>query len=237
MSLSIVIPAYNEEKRLPGTLDQIILFLGKKKYANSEIILVIDKSKDNTLKIAKEYSIKHKNVRVIFNPRKRGKGYAVRKGILESKGDLVLFTDADLSTPITELNNFIEKAKEFSIVIGSRAHRNSKIRKKLFSRVILGSAGNFLLRMLIIRKVKDTQCGFKLFRRDAAKRLFGMSRIDGFGFDFEIVFLAQKFKYRLCECPVEWTHKDDSKVTIQSHFMTFFELFRIIRNNLAGYYR
>lgn len=234
--LSIIIPAYNEEKRLGDRLDRIDEYLDKKKI-NNEIIVVVDKSKDGTFELVKEYSKKHKNIRYLYNPKKSGKGFAVKRGILDSKGDLVLFTDADNSTSINELDKFLELIKKHDIVIGSRALKKSVVKKKLISRIILGSLGNTLLRLFLINKIRDTQCGFKLFKGDIARRLFSLSRINGFGFDFEIVFLAQKSRYNLLEYPVEWVHCEDTKVTWQSHFQTLGELAEIKLNNFLGKYR
>ena len=234
--LSIVIPAYNEEKRLPEALNRMLSYLKKRKLKN-EIIIVADKSKDNTLGIVKNYSKKYKNIRYMYNPKKQGKGYAIKKGVLASKGSLVLFTDADTSTPITELDNFMPQIKGYDIVIGSREHKDSIVKNKLISRVILGNLGNILLRLLLIRKIKDTQCGFKLFKGNIARKLFSLSRIKGFGFDFEIIFLAQKNRYRIKEMPVNWTYCGGTKVTWQSHFVTLKELFEIKLNQLLGKYR
>ena len=234
--LSIVIPAYNEEKRLPEALNRMLSYLKKRKLKN-EIIIVADKSKDNTLGIVKNYSKKYKNIRYMYNPKKQGKGYAIKKGVLASKGSLVLFTDADTSTPITELDNFMPQIKGYDIVIGSREHKDSIVKNKLISRVILGNLGNILLRLLLIRKIKDTQCGFKLFKGNIARKLFSLSRIKGFGFDFEIIFLAQKNRYRIKEMPVNWTYCGGTKVTWQSHFVTLKELFEIKLNQWLGKYR
>jgi len=234
--LSIIIPAYNEEKRIPETLNRIIRYLKEKNIGN-EIIVVVDKSKDKTLEVIQMYSKKFKNIRYIYNPKKQGKGHAVKKGILSSKGNLVLFTDADTSTPITELDRFLPMINETDIVIGSRAHKHSNIKKKLMSRVILGNLGNVLLRLFLIKKIRDTQCGFKLFKGNVARELFSLSRINGFGFDFEIVFLAQKKRYKIIESPVNWSHCDDSLVTWQSHFKTLSELFEIKINYWLGKYK
>ncbi len=234
--LSIIIPAYNEEKRIPKTLNRIMQYLKERK-ADNEIIIVVDKGKDNTLEVIQRYSKNFKNIRYIYNSKKRGKGYAIKKGILSSKGNQVLFTDADTSTPIAELDKFLPKIKENDIVIGSREHKDSVLKKKLVSRAILGYIGNILLRLFLIKKIRDTQCGFKLFKGDVAKRLFSLSKINGFGFDFEIIFLAQKLGYKICELPVTWTHCEDTKVTLQSHFRTLMDLFEIKKNNFFGYYK
>ena len=233
--ISIIIPAYNEEKRLPEALNRTLIYLKKRKLKN-EIIIVADKSKDRTLEVVKDYSKRCKNIRYIYNPKKQGKGYAIKKGILASKGSLVLFTDADTSTPITELDKFIPAIKNCDIVIGSREHKDSIVKEKLISRVILGNLGNILLRLLLIRKIKDTQCGFKLFKGNIARNLFSLSRINGFGFDFEVIFLAQKSGYKIKEMPVNWTYCEGTKVTWQSHFVTLRELFEIKLNQLLGKY-
>src|SRR3989338_5397225 len=143
--ISIIIPAYNEEKRLPEALNRLLSYLKKRKLKN-EVIIVADKSKDRTLEVVKDYSKRYKNIRYIYNPKKQGKGHAIKKGVLSSKGSLVLFADADTSTPITEFDKFIPNIKEYDIVIGSREHKDSIVKKKLLSRVILGSLGNILLR-------------------------------------------------------------------------------------------
>ena len=234
--LSIIIPAYNEEKRLPEALDRTLKYLKNRKIKN-EIIIVADKSKDRTLDVVQEYTKKFKNVCCIYNPKKQGKGHAVRKGILDSKGSLVLFIDADTSTPITELDKFLPKIKNYDIVIGSREHKDSDVKKKLISRVVLGNMGNILLRIFLIKRVRDTQCGFKLFRGNIARELFSLSRINGFGFDFEIIFLAQKKRYKIKEMPVNWVYCDDTKVTWQSHFKTLSELFEIKLNQWSGKYK
>ncbi len=233
--LSIVIPAYNEEKRLPKTLNRMLIYLKKRKLKN-EIIIAADKSKDRTLGAVRDYSKRYKNIKYIYNPKKQGKGYAIKKGILASKGSLVLFTDADTSTPITELDKFMPQIKDYDIVIGSREHRDSVVKEKLISRVILGNLGNILLRLLLIKRIKDTQCGFKLFKGNIARKLFSLSRIKGFGFDFEIIFLAQKSGYKIKEMPVNWTYCGGTKVTWQSHFVTLKELFEIKLNQLLGKY-
>ncbi len=234
--LSIIIPAYNEEKRLPEALNRMLSYLKKRKLKN-EIIIVADKSKDRTLEVVRDYSKRYKNIRYIYNPKKQGKGYAIKKGILASKGSLVLFTDADTSTPITELDKFIPEIKNYDIVIGSREHKESIVKEKLISRVILGNLGNILLRLLLIKRIRDTQCGFKLFKGNIARKLFSLSRIKGFGFDFEAIFLAQKSGCKIKEMPVNWTYCEGTKVTWQSHLITLKELFEIKLSQLLGKYR
>lgn len=234
--ISIIIPAYNEEKRIPEALNKILKYLKERKMKN-EIIVVVDKGKDRTLEVIQRYSKKYKNIKYIYNPKKQGKGYAIKKGILASKGNLVLFADADTSTPITELDKFLTKIKDYDIVIGSREHKDSDVRNKLLSRVILGNMGNFLIRRFLgVKKIRDTQCGFKLFKGKVARQLFSLSRINGFGFDFEIIFLAQKKRFKILEYPINWIYCEGTKVTWQSHFKTLSELFEIKMNYLLGKY-
>jgi len=233
--LSIVIPAYNEEKRLPKALDPMLAYL-KRKNIRHEIIIVADKGIDRTWDVVRDYAKRYRAIKYIFNEKKQGKGFALKKGVLKTKGNFVLFADADTSTPIEELDVFLPLMENADIVIGSREHKDSKVKNKLISRVILGNLGNLLLRMLLIKNVKDTQCGFKLFKGNIARELFGMSLMNGFGFDFEIIFLAQKKNYKIIECPVHWVFCDGTKVTWQSHFKTLSELFEIKMNYWKGKY-
>ncbi|MEK6876378.1 MAG: glycosyltransferase family 2 protein, partial [Nanoarchaeota archaeon] len=147
------------------------------------------------------------------------------------------FADADTSTPITELDNFMPQIKGYDIIIGSREHKDSIVKNKLVSRVVLGNLGNILLRLFLIKKIRDTQCGFKLFKGNIARKLFSLSRIKGFGFDFEIIFLAQKNGYKIKEMPVNWAYCEGTKVTWQSHFVTLRELFEIKLAHLFGKYK
>ena len=213
--LSVVIPAYNEEKRIGTTLKRIGAYLLKKDYLY-EIIVVDDGSVDGTCRLVGEIAEQIPCIRLLKNGVNRGKGYSVRKGILSSRGQLIIFSDADLSTPIEELDKlkmWIERG--YNIAIGSRALPQSRIiLRQPWYRVCMGKIFNKLVHLLAIPEIKDTQCGFKLFKGQVARFLFERQRIDGFGFDAEILFIARKSGYRVREVPVRWINSPDSRVHI-----------------------
>lgn len=226
--LSVIIPAYNEEKRLPESLQKIRAFLSRQPYA-SEVLVVDDGSKDKTCETA-EAALRGFPHRVLKNPGNRGKGYSVRHGMMEAAGEYLLFSDADLSTPIEEVQKFLPALeKEYDVVIGSRAMDQSKIKvRQNFIREGMGKTFNFLARLLTFRGIKDSQCGFKAFRRAAGRDLFSRQTLDGFGFDVEIVYLAQKLGYKLLEAPVVWLNSPQSKVRLLSDPLDMFaDLVRI----------
>lgn len=231
--LSIIIPCYNEENRIKNNLPRIINYL-EKNQPDYEVIMVIDLGKDQTLDIIKK--IKGKKTRFIINKKRMGKGHAVKQGILASKGDYVLFLDIDLSTPMEEFPKLFQYMNDYDIAIGSRALNNSKVLKKRIDRKILGSLGNVLIQIFLFKGIKDTQCGFKIFKKEAAKKIFSLQKNTGFGFDFETLFLAKKFNYKIREVPITWSHVGNSKVTFASHFITLYELIKIKINELKGVY-
>ncbi|MDS1029675.1 glycosyltransferase family 2 protein [Bacillota bacterium LX-D] len=227
--LSVVIPAYNEEKRLPKTLQKISSFLQGKDYAY-EILVVNDGSKDGTKQVAEDFQKKDLNIRVIDNPQNMGKGYAVRNGMLQARGQYFLFTDSDLSTPIEELDKFWSKFQEgYQVVIGSRALKNSVIKvSQPFYRVLMGKTFNVIVRFLFWTRIKDTQCGFKCFTQEAAQAVFPKQQIWGFGFDVEVLFIARKLGYKICEYPVEWVNSPDTRVSaLKDSLKMFWELLKI----------
>ncbi|MFH1428964.1 MAG: dolichyl-phosphate beta-glucosyltransferase, partial [Candidatus Margulisiibacteriota bacterium] len=209
--LSIVIPAYNEQDRLPQTIRRIQEYFKHREYA-IELIVVDDGSMDNMLRTIPP------GVKVIQNGINRGKGYSVRKGVLAAGGDYILFSDADLSTPIEE----IEKLKlvidsDYDIAIGSRAVRGADVKvHQPFFRELMGKVFNLLVRLLVVRGISDTQCGFKAFRKDAAKEIFSRQKLNGFGFDVEVLYLAKKLGYKIKETPVTWINSPSSKVNVLS---------------------
>ena len=209
-----MIPAYNEEKRLPQSLAAIVDFLKKQPYG-SEVIVSDDGSRDRTAALAKEF-LKEFPHQVLVTPANRGKGHAVRQGMLAATGDYVLFTDADLSTPIEEVTRFLTHLEtDQDVVIGSRALPDSQVEiHQNFLREAMGKIFNFVARILAFKGVHDSQCGFKCFRREAAQKLFGLQKLNGFSFDVEIVYLAQKFGYRLLELPVIWRNSAQSRVRV-----------------------
>ncbi|MBW2971155.1 glycosyltransferase family 2 protein [Candidatus Woesearchaeota archaeon] len=208
--LSIVIPAYNEEDIIAESVVAITNFFKLQKL-NFEILVVDDGSTDKTAAVIKELSLK--NLRLLKNGRNRGKGFSVKKGVKEAEGDIVLFTDADLSTPIEQFDKLREALVDCEVAIGSRVIKGAEIRKKQpFHRLIMGRIFNIIVRLLTGLNYRDTQCGFKLFSADAAKRIFRAVKAEGFGFDVEVLMLAEKFGYRVKEVPVVWINRAKSKV-------------------------
>lgn len=226
--LSVVIPAYNEEKRLPQSLTAMVSFLKKQPY-EWEIIVSDDGSQDRTVKIAEEL-LREVPHQVLVTPKNIGKGYAVRQGMLAAAGKYVLFTDADLSTPIEEVTKFLASLENNQdIVIGSRALSNSQIEiHQNFFREAMGKIFNRIARLCAFKGVHDSQCGFKCFRREAARKLFGLQKLNGFSFDVEIVYLAQKHGYRLLELPVIWRNSAQSRVQVlRDPLKMFWDVLRI----------
>ncbi|MBW3003733.1 glycosyltransferase family 2 protein [Candidatus Woesearchaeota archaeon] len=211
MYLSIVIPAYNEEKRIIKSLDKILKFLKNKAY-KWEIIVVSDGSKDHTVDIVRK--IKNKNVSVLSYKKNKGKGFAVRKGMMKAKGKIILFSDADLSTPIKEIDRFIPYLeKGYDIVIGSRNQKDSNIKiPQPIHRKLVGKMFQFIVASVALRGVKDSQCGFKAFTHRAAKKIFNLQKLNGFSFDVEALYLAKNLGFRIKEVGVTWINSEASKV-------------------------
>ncbi len=226
MEISIVIPAYNEEERLPTTLRTIIDYF-ENLSKDYEIIVVDDGSQDNTAEIAQRFNPR---VKVIKLSKNSGKGAAVREGISRAQGDFILFSDADLSTPITEFHKLQESLENGShIAIGSRAIDSSLIKvHQPFYREFMGKTFNKIVRALVLRGIHDTQCGFKMFKNSVAKQIFSLAKIDGFGFDVEILYLAHKMNFKIAEIPVEWRNDTKSKISpIYDSLKMFFEILKI----------
>lgn len=205
--LSVVIPAYNEESRLPATLEALQECLFGREY---EVIVVDDGSSDHTVEVAEKFGC-----RVVRHPCNVGKGAAVKSGVLASKGSLVLVTDADLAAPVSELPK-LEKALETGadVVIGSREAPRAVVKRSSLKRKLAGKAFNLLVRLLTGMPYRDTQCGFKLFRGEAARALFSLAECRGFCFDVEVLLLARKLGFRVEEVGVEWHDKPGSKVRL-----------------------
>ncbi|MFC2168115.1 dolichyl-phosphate beta-glucosyltransferase [Acidobacteriota bacterium] len=226
--LSVVIPAYNEDSRISSTLVKIREYLDRQDYS-SEIIVVSDGCTDLTDQKAAESLKNWPNFRLLCRSENKGKGYTVKEGILNSQGSLLLFTDADLSTPIEELEKFIPWADEFDVLIGSRALPESviQVRQSLF-REYMGKTFNLLVRLLIFRGIKDTQCGFKLFHRRAALDIFHRIKLVGFGFDVEVLYVSRKLGYRIKQLPIVWRNSPNSQVHLFSSSVgMLWDLFRI----------
>lgn len=218
--LSVIIPAYNEEKRLPGTLRAIVSFLRQQSYV-SEILVSDDGSTDRTAELALE-QLRDFPHRVLRAQRNRGKGHAVRQGMMAADGGYLFFSDADLSTPIEELSRFLAHLeKDQDLVIGSRALPDSRVEvHQNRVRKTMGQVYNRIARRVAFQGIRDSQCGFKGFRRDVARHLFSRQKINGFSFDAEIIYLAQKEKYRLLELPVTWRNSPYSSVRFVTHHVS-----------------
>ena len=244
MNISIIIPAYNEEKRIGSTLKKIIAFLKKtQKIKQFEIIVVDDYSQDKTQEIIENVRIEmrasRKELNSIKNKENRGKGYSVKRGVLNAHYDHILFSDADLSTPIEELEKLLSESKENEIIIASRNLKDSKIEiKQPWFRSTLGKIFPTLVNLLLIQGIRDTQCGFKLFTRKAAKMIFPRQTLDGFAFDAELLFIAKKHHIKIKEVPVIWKNAEGSTVDpIKDALKMFKDILKIRWNNIQGKYR
>lgn len=240
-SISVVIPAYNEESRLPATLEKVCEYLGKADFQSWEVLVVDDGSRDGTASVAEKVGRRVPEVKLLRNPGNRGKGYSVKHGMLEAKGEWVLFSDADLSAPIEELKNLLEAVNRqgVEVAIGSRALNRSLIgvHQSKF-RETAGRFFNLMVQILTGLRLWDTQCGFKLFRKDAAGEVFSRLRLERFGFDVEALFIARKKGYRIAEVPVRWNHVDGTKVSMfRDSADMFLDLLRIRWNQVRGCYR
>jgi dolichyl-phosphate beta-glucosyltransferase len=215
MHLSIIIPAFNEAKRITETLSRIESYLKKQDYLY-EIIIVDDGSNDSTADLVRNRSTHNNAIRLLQNKKNMGKGYSVKRGMLEAQGEYLLFSDADLSIPTEEIEKLIPWfSKGYDIVIGSRRLRASNIvRHQPFYRVGIGRVFNILTQFLIVKGIKDTQCGFKCFRRDVAKQVFQRQTVNGFCFDVEILFIAAQLGYRVKEVPITWYDSKGTTVNI-----------------------
>jgi dolichyl-phosphate beta-glucosyltransferase len=239
LDLSIVIPAFNEERRLPKAIERIGSYLSARPL-QAEILVVDDGSSDATPKLIESYREKFPGLRLIANGRNRGKGFSVRHGMLEARGEIALFTDADLSTPIEEADKLLAALREngFDAAIGSRALDRSliEVHQSAF-REWAGTFFNRLVRQITGIEFSDTQCGFKAFRRERTRIIFEQQRIERFGFDPEILFLAKRHGLRVAEIPVRWSHDAATKVNvIEDGIRMFLELPVIRWNSLRGYY-
>ena len=213
--ISIVIPAYNEESRLPTTLTMVHEYLvGQGR--EFEIIVVDDGSLDHTIFMVETFAKHHEGVRLLSYSPNQGKGHAVRVGILAARSDFILIDDADGSSPIRELAR-LEKAlaEGFDIAIGSRAkHDPTRIVRALSYRKYIGNTFNLIVQSLLLPGIQDTQCGFKLFKREVAHDIFSVAHLDGYGFDVEALFIGRMRGYRVAEVPIDWTNMAGSKVNV-----------------------
>lgn len=237
--LSVIIPAYNEEKRLPKTLRQIGDYLEKQIYL-SEVIVISDGSTDRTVEVVKNLMSEIKNLKVLEFKERKGKGFGVKQGMLEARGQYRIFTDADNSTSIDQVEKmWPEFTKGYDIVIGSRDIKGAvlAVPQPWVRRVIFGG-GFRLVRKIIIGlwEIQDTQCGFKGFRAESAKDIFSRITICHFGFDPEVLVIAKKLGYRIKEIPITWINDPESKVKFKSVVKMLFETLKIRWNLILGKY-
>jgi dolichyl-phosphate beta-glucosyltransferase len=232
---SIIIPAHNEEKRLPGTLDQIFHFLAGQSFTY-EVIVVENGSSDRTYEIAREFANRHDNLSVIQSG--KGKGAAVQHGMLAAKGEYRFMCDADLSMPVEEFVKFIPPTlQNFDIAIASREAKGAVRYNEPSYRHWGGRGINFLIQTLILPGLNDTQCGFKCFRAEVAEDIFQRQTLDGWSFDIELLYIARRHGYRIIEIPIHWYHFSDSKVSaLRDAVHMISDIFRIHANARQGIY-
>jgi len=235
--LSIVIPSFNEDLRLPTTLREISSYIRSSR-RETEVIVVDDGSTDRTSDVANSFRGEIERLRVVANNKNRGKGYSVRHGMMEARGRVVLFTDADLSAPIAEADKLLAALADHDVAIGSRAMDRSliSVRQSLF-REYAGIIFNFIVRAILRLPFVDTQCGFKAFRRERCRVIFEQQRIERFGFDPEILYLARHHGLSSAEIPVRWAHSPATKVSMwRDSIQMFLDVFVIRWNSHSGRY-
>ncbi len=245
--LSVVIPAYNEEPNFKkGLVDEVPNYLEKQSY-EYEILIVDDGSDDKTAELADAFAKKYKNVRVIKNPHE-GKAETVKKGVEEAKGELILFTDFDQATPLSEVEKLLPFFPEYDIVIGSRQLPGAKRDKEPIYRHVMGLGFNLVVQAIAIRGIWDTQAGFKCFKADVAKELFTKLKVYGKGkkvqgalvtaFDVELLFIAKKHGYKIKEVPIIWHHVATTRVNpIKDSIKMFRDVVKVRANDLKGVYK
>jgi dolichyl-phosphate beta-glucosyltransferase len=238
ITYSIVIPAYNEGERLGATLEKVLGYVRSQGW-NAEVIVVNDGSRDNTAELVRAFAAKDPVLRLVENPGNRGKGYAVRNGMLNARGEIVVFSDADLSSPIEEMPKLLAAlAAGADIAIGSRwLQAELQTQRQSLHRQLFGRIFNALNRIILGLQFKDTQCGFKAFTRRAAQTILPLQRIERWGFDPEILFLACKFGFRVKEVPVHWGHAGGTRISpLMDGARMFQEMVRIRCYDLGGKY-
>ena len=212
---SIIVPAYNEGARIGATLEEILDHIHRQRW-NAEVVVVDDGSSDQTVGIAEKFAAGHPAIRILRNPGNRGKGYSVRNGMLEAKGKILLFTDADLSSPIAEAEKLFSAIEAGAdVAIGSRWKDPSlQFQRQSLKRQILSRLYHKFLKIVLLIPYEDTQCGFKAFTREAAAKIFPLQRIVRWGFDPEVLYLAHRQRLRVAEIPVRWGHDDGSRLRV-----------------------
>jgi glycosyltransferase involved in cell wall biosynthesis len=236
---SIIIPAYDEGARIAASLDRILAYLSERQWS-AEVIVVDDGSHDRTREIVRGYMARNPVIRLIENPGNRGKGYSVRNGMLHANGQVLLFSDADLSSPIEEAEKLFAAIEAgYDVAIGSRWVRTElQIRRQPLYRRLGGRGFNLLLRAALGLNYKDTQCGFKAFTRRAALTIFPLQQIERWGFDPEILYLAQRFGLRAAEVPVAWAHREGTRLhPFRDGLRMFADMLEVRWNSLQGRYK
>ena len=233
--LSIIIPAHNEEHRLPQTLEQVVHFAAKQSF-ETEILVIENASKDGTFEVGREYARNHSMVRVVHLDLP-GKGRAVQYGMLEAVGQYRFFADADFSMPPGEITRFIPPAVDVPIAIASREAPGAVRYNEPYYRHITGRIFNTLIRWLVLPALDDTQCGFKMFRADVTEEIFRHQTLMGWSFDVELLFIATRRKYPILEIPIPWYFNPESKVNVlRDSWRMFLDLLTIRKNGHAGLY-
>jgi glycosyltransferase involved in cell wall biosynthesis len=232
---SIVIPAYNEERRLPGTLERLSQFLQKQPFA-SEIIVVENGSDDRTFEIAQGFADGHKNVHALRE--RRGKGLAVHRGVTAASGEYIFFCDADLSMPVEEISKFLPpQLQGVDIAIASREAPGSVRYNEPYYRHFTGRVFNTLIHLLVLPGLQDTQCGFKCIRAEVARDIFPYQTLTGWAFDVELLYIARHHGYQIAEIPIHWYFNADSKISVfRDSLRMFLDLLLIRRNARRGLY-
>ncbi len=233
-----MVPAYNESARIGPTLGRVLAYVAARGW-DAEIIVVDDGSTDNTAEIIADYAQRNPRLRLLQNPGNRGKGYSIRNGMLKAQGEVLLFTDADLSAPIEEADKlWAAVAEGADIAIGSRWLRSDlQTQRQPVYRQLFGRIFNLLLQMVLGLKFKDTQCGFKAFTRRSAKTIFPLQKIERWGFDPELLYLARKFGFKVVEIPVAWAHREGTRISpLRDGPQMFVEMLKIRWNAISGKY-
>lgn len=235
---SIVIPAFNETERIALSLEKILAFIAEQGWS-AEVIVVNDGSRDMTAQTVRDFAAQNPIVRLVENPGNRGKGYSVRNGMLNARGEILLFSDADLSSPIYEAKKLFAAIEQGAdLAIGSRwLQAKLQTQRQSIFRQFIGRLFNLLLKMILGLRYKDTQCGFKAFTREAVEKIFTRQQVERWGFDPELLFLADRFRLRVVEVPVEWAHDDRSKINpVTDGFKMGMEMLKIRWNSILGRY-
>jgi glycosyltransferase involved in cell wall biosynthesis len=238
LTYSIVIPAYNESSRLRPTLDTLLRYVHDQQW-DVEILVVNDGSKDDTAQVVREYGKIHPEILLLENPGNRGKGFSVRNGMLHARGDICLFTDADLSSPIEEAQKLLAAINAGAdLAIGSRwLKAELQTERQPLYRQAFGRIFNLVLRVVLGMRFVDTQCGFKAFRREAVQRIFPLQKIERWGFDPEILYLARRAGLKVAEVPVVWAHSEGTRLSpVKDGIRMFGEVLRIRWYAITGAY-